>query len=66
MPDGSRASMELNDADIQKIERGKPWSATITDQLTNKTYSVRGRACDFPECFCDAEVIEASEKEETV
>ena len=49
-----RARMELNLADIAKIKRGVRWSATVTDQKTNKRYRVKGASCGSPGCFCDA------------
>ena len=52
-----RAHMELDELDLAKIQRGRPWKADITDRLTGKKYRVRGAACGSPGCRCDAIIV---------
>jgi hypothetical protein len=49
---GQRLRMSLSDEDIKKIERGHLWTAEVTDLLTNKSYKVKGAACNFPRRSC--------------
>jgi len=51
---GYRAHMQLNEADIAKIKRGRGWRATVTDQITGRKYRVRAASCGIPTCFCAA------------
>lgn len=60
---GNRYRMKLSDVDYQKIGRGGPWTATVTDLKTGKVYLARGEACDIETCFCDASAVELTEKE---
>ena len=52
-----RVRMQISIVDAEKIRRGGPWEATVTDQNTNRTYRVRGTACELPNCYCDAVII---------
>lgn len=54
--DGKRHEMRLNDEDHAKLRRGR-WSATVTDQLTGKSWKVRGASCGLPRCMCDAAIV---------
>jgi hypothetical protein len=42
-----RARMQISMVDADKIGRGGPWEATVTDQNTSRTYRVRGAACEL-------------------
>jgi hypothetical protein len=52
-----RIRMQISMVDADKIRRGSPWEATVTDQNTSRMYRVRGAACDLPNCYCDAVII---------
>ena len=52
-----RDAMDLSPADMQKIGRGGPWRATVTDQNTGRRWRVRGAACSLPRCLCDAVIL---------
>jgi hypothetical protein len=52
-----RIRMQISMVDADKIGRGGPWEATVTDQNTCRTYRVRGAACELPNCYCDAVMI---------
>lgn len=56
-----RIAIRLSDADIQKIERGHPWQATVTDLETGRMYDLKGAACSLSTCFCDAVVVREHE-----
>ncbi len=49
--------MQISMVDANKIRRGGPWEATVTNQNTSRTYRVRGAACELPNCYCDAVII---------
>ncbi len=44
-------------SDAVKLNRGRTWQATVTDIDTGKRYTLKGCACDFKGCFCDAYVV---------
>jgi hypothetical protein len=52
-----RVTMWLDTMDIQKIQRGYQWDATVTNQETGKMYKVRGADCGAPGCYCAAEIV---------
>lgn len=49
--------MEIDDDDMQKIGRGRDWSAEITDQLTGRRFEVAGAPCNLSTCFCAAKIV---------
>lgn len=57
MPNGSRIEIQVSLVDASKIERGRRWSASVTDIRTGQVYALRDRACSIPGCRCDAEVV---------
>lgn len=52
-----RICMKISMVDADKIGRGGPWEATVTNQNTSRTYRVRGATCELPNCYCDAVII---------
>lgn len=52
-----RAFMELDDKDLAKIKRGRPWSATVLDHASGRRFKVRGSSCGLPRCFCAATIV---------
>ncbi len=52
-----RLHMQISTADDAKIQRGRLWRATVTDQDTGRRYKVRGAACSAPNCICDAVIM---------
>jgi hypothetical protein len=54
---GCRESWALNDTDIAKIGGRNRWTAIVTNQETGRTYKVRGAACEFAHCMCDAVIV---------
>ena len=56
-PIKGRVRMQISMVDADKIRRGGPWEATVTDQNTSRTYRVRGAACELANCYCDAVII---------
>lgn len=54
---GRRYRMEISDTDREKIGRGVGWKAEVTDLLTGKRYLVKGAACGFSRCQCDAMIV---------
>lgn len=55
--DMGRVHMVLSEHDYEKLERGHPWRATITDQNTDRRFKVRGADCGAGGCFCAAEIV---------
>ena len=51
-----RQEMALNDADKNKVLRGR-WTADVTDQKTGRRYRLRGASCGIPRCMCDAVIV---------
>lgn len=52
-----RAYMKLDDDDYDKIERGHPWSAIVTDLMSKRVYEVEGATCGEDRCFCAAVIV---------
>jgi hypothetical protein len=51
---GKRLRLNLSPEDMAKTDRGREWSAIVTDTLTGDVYAVQGADCGAPGCFCDA------------
>ena len=56
--DGTRLELWVSAEDAAKVERGHPWSATVTDIPSGERYLLKGATCESPNCFCDAIVVE--------
>jgi hypothetical protein len=58
MLNGDRVALRVSAEDAAKPRRGPGDYGVITDLDTGKRYTVRGRPCEVPTCYCDAEIIE--------
>ena len=54
---GDRLHIPVSKEDYDKVQRGKRWSATVTDIKTGKIYQLRDGGCGIPRCHCDARVM---------
>lgn len=55
-PGGPRLKMLLSPQDARKIQRGRGWSAVVTDLLTGCKWRAKAAPCGIPTCFCAATV----------
>lgn len=55
-----RIRLFVSDKDHAKTagERGKRWTATVTDIPTGRRFKVRAASCGIPTCFCAARIVE--------
>jgi hypothetical protein len=55
---GERVALRVSDEDHSKLRRRPGVYGVITDLDTMKHYTLTGRPCSAPGCFCDAEIAE--------
>lgn len=55
---GQRVRMRVAPKTLEAIGRGEGYKGMVQDLDTQKVYSVYGRPCGVPHCYCDAEIVE--------
>ena len=51
-------------ADGFRRERGLHRKGTLTDPATGKSYTITGKACSIPRCYCDAWAVEIGSEQQ--
>jgi len=60
---GERVALRVSNDDHDELRRGDKWlgaDAVVTDLDTMKRYFIRAATCEYPKCYCDAEIWESS------